>query len=250
MKEVIVSLKKQIDRSYPIVIEPGLLKQAAEWLVKRFGSHAFAVISDSNIAGLYAAGLADDLRARGARCKGPFTFPAGEKSKTRRVKSRLEDRMFAAGLGRDTVVVAVGGGVVGDVAGFVAATYARGVPLVQVPTTVLAMADSSVGGKTGVDVPWGKNLVGAFHQPALVLMDPRTLGTLAPEQFTSGLAEVVKHGVIRDASLFEFIENNASEIVPDNEEIMTELVDRNCWIKAEVVAEDERESNLRRILNF
>ena len=158
--------------------------------------------------------------------------------------------MFAAGLGRDTVVVALGGGVVGDLAGFVAATYARGLKLVQVPTSLLAMVDSSVGGKTGLDVPWGKNLIGAFHQPDLVIIDPRVLRTLAKEHFTSGMAEVVKHGVTRDASLLAFLEERTGELEPENEEVIAELVARNCRIKASVVSEDEREGNLRQILNF
>ncbi|MFC1614240.1 3-dehydroquinate synthase [Gemmatimonadota bacterium] len=250
MKEVFVELKQENDRSYSILIRPGLLEETAELLLLRFSQHAFAVISDSNLEGLYAESLADELRSRGVRCEGPIVFPAGEQSKNREVKQQVEDSMFAAGLGRDTVVVAVGGGVVGDLAGFVAATYARGVKLVQVPTSLLAMVDSSIGGKTGLDVPWGKNLVGAFHQPSLVVIDPRVLGTLSEEHFIAGMAEVVKHGVIRDESLFDFIEEHADEIGAENEELMAELVARNCSIKASVVSEDEREGNLRQILNF
>ncbi len=250
MKEVIVGLKQEIDRSYPIMILPGLLEEAAKLLVARFSRHAFAVVTDSNLERLYAEDLADSLRAGKVRCEGPIVFPAGEQSKNRQVKRKVEDRMFAAGLGRDTVVVALGGGVVGDLAGFVAATYTRGLKLVQVPTSLLAMVDSSIGGKTGLDVPWGKNLLGAFHQPDLVIIDPRVLKTLAKEHFTSGMAEVVKHGVIRDASLLAFLEERAGELVPENEEVIEELVARNCRIKASVVSEDEREGNLRQILNF
>ncbi|MBN2289964.1 MAG: 3-dehydroquinate synthase [Candidatus Glassbacteria bacterium] len=250
MEEIIVELKEQADRSYRILIRPGLLEESAELLALQFGSQAFAVISDSNLEKLYARPFVDALRGRGLRCEGPIVFPAGEQSKTREVKSRVEDNMFAAGLGRDTVVVALGGGVVGDLAGFVAATYARGVSLVQVPTSLLAMADSSIGGKTGVDVPWGKNLVGAFHQPSLVLIDPGVLRTLTREHFSAGLAEVVKHGVIRDAGLFALLEQNAGKLRPENEELTAALVARNCRIKASVVSADEREGNLRQILNF
>jgi len=133
---------------------------------------------------------------------------------------------------------------------FAAATFARGVRLVQIPTSLLAMVDSSIGGKTGVDVPWGKNLIGAFHQPAIVLIDPRVLATLAEEHFISGMAEVVKHGVIRDHDLFSFIEDNLEQIKSCGEGVIADLIGRNCRIKAAVVAEDERESNLRQILNF
>ena len=250
MKEVIVDLKREIDRSYPILIRPGLLEETAELLAGRFNRHAFAVVSDSNLEGLYADALAESLRAVDAPCQGPIVFPAGEQSKIREVKQQVEDSMFAAGLGRDTVVIALGGGVVGDLAGFVAATYARGVKLVQVPTSLLAMVDSSIGGKTGLDVPWGKNLVGAFYQPALVIIDPRALSTLAKEHFTAGFAEIVKHGVIRDASLFDFLEKRLGELKPENEELMAELIARNCRIKASVVSADEREGNLRQVLNF
>lgn len=245
-----VRLDRRQDQSYPILIEPGLLGRAAEIIAERFPAHACAVISDSNLRDLYAAKIASALHAAGLRTPETICFPAGEQSKNRRVKEQVEDRMFEAGLGRDSLVVAIGGGVVGDLAGYVAATYARGVPLVQVPTSLLAMADSSIGGKTGVDVPWGKNLIGAFHQPALVLIDPEVLATLDQRQFTAGLAEVVKHGVIRERGLFEYIEVNRSVISRDNADLLAELVTRNCRIKAAVVEEDERESNLRQILNF
>ena len=250
MQEVSVRLKRETDDSYQILIAPGLFEQAAARLAGLFGGCAFAVVSDSNVAKLYAAALTAKLRELGCRVAAPIVFPAGEQSKTRRVKSRVEDRMFRAGLGRDTVVVALGGGVVGDLAGFVAATYARGVKLVQIPTSLLAMVYSSIGGKTGLDVPWGKNLIGAFHQPAIVLIDPRLLGTLDPIQFRAGMAEVVKHAVIRDRRLFDFLETNLAGITHGEEGLLAELIQRNCRIKAAVVEEDERESNLRQILNF
>ena len=245
-----VRLERLQDHSYSILIDPGLLGRAAEIIAERFPASACAVISDSNLRDLYAQKIAFALQAAGLRTPEVISFPAGEESKNRRVKEQVEDRMFEAGLGRDSVVIAVGGGVVGDLAGYVAATYARGVPLVQVPTSLLAMVDSSIGGKTGVDVPWGKNLVGAFHQPALVLIDPEVLVTLDPRQFTAGLAEVVKHGVIRDRDLFEYVEDNRGGIARENAGLLAELVARNCRIKAAVVEEDERESNLRQILNF
>ena len=250
MKEIIVNLKKAADNSYPIFIRAGLLDDTAALVAERFPGAAFAVISDSNVTPLYAVPLLAKLQALGCRVAELISFPAGEESKTREVKAWVEDRMLISGLGRDTVVVAAGGGVVGDLAGFVAATYARGIRLVQVPTSLLAMVDSSIGGKTGVDVPWGKNLIGAFHQPALVIIDPRVLVTLEHRQFVAGMAEAVKHGVIRDAQFFEFLEENPERLVSGNEEALTELIAWNCRIKAKVVEEDEREGNLRQILNF
>ncbi|MEA1997552.1 MAG: 3-dehydroquinate synthase [Gemmatimonadota bacterium] len=250
MIEVYVNLKKEVDNSYPVFIRAGLLDEAAGMIAEWFDRTSFAVVSDSNVAELYAAPLVKNLRDLGCRTSEIITFPAGEQSKTREAKIGIEDRMFSQGLGRDTVVVAVGGGVTGDLAGFAAATYARGVPLVQVPTSLLAMVDSSIGGKTGVDVPWGKNLVGAFHQPSLVLIDPRVLSTLDERQFAAGMAEVVKHAVIRDKDLFTLLEENVGSLTRSSEELLENLISRNCRIKAQVVEQDEREGNLRQILNF
>lgn len=250
MRKVELELRKTVDLSYDILIEPGLLRRAGEMLTGKFGRGAYAVITDSNVAEKYAEPLAAGLAAAGCSRVEVVTIPAGEASKTRQIKEEVEDSLFSSGLGRDSFIVAVGGGVVGDLAGFVAATYARGVPFIQVPTTLLSMIDSSVGGKTGVDAPWGKNLVGAFHQPSLVLIDPLVLGSLPAEQFVSGMAEAVKHGVISDRELFRFIEDHFREILSLSPEILTELIERNCAIKAGVVSRDEREINLRQILNF
>ncbi|MBW7995267.1 MAG: 3-dehydroquinate synthase [Candidatus Glassbacteria bacterium] len=250
MRTVPVPLTDRHDLSYDILIEPGLFEKTPSILAEMFSGRAVALIADSNVGNLYGRDLSTVLRGSKFRLVESIQFPAGEASKCRKVKEELEDRMFTAGMGRDSLVVALGGGVTGDLAGYVAATFNRGVPLVQVPTSLLAMADSSVGGKTGIDVPWGKNLLGAFHQPALVLIDPRVLNTLPERELKSGMAEVVKHGVIRDADLFGYIEDNLDKILGCDEETMTELVARNCLIKADVVSRDERESNLRQILNF
>ncbi len=250
MPKVQVSLNNTPDLSYDILIEPGLLGSAAELLEKKFSGRAVALVSDSNVAGLYGGKLLASLRAKDFRLVELIEFAPGEASKCRQQKERLEDRLFSSGMARDTLVVALGGGVTGDLAGFVAATFNRGVPLVQIPTSLLAMADSSIGGKVGIDVPWGKNLLGAFHQPSLVLIDPAVLATLPERELRAGMAEVVKHGVIRDAGLFVFIEDNLDKILTGEQELMAELVARNCRIKAEVVSLDERESNLRQILNF
>ncbi|MCE5272476.1 3-dehydroquinate synthase [bacterium] len=250
MRKVKLELRKTVDQSYDILIEPGLLQRAAETVVQRFGRTAVAVVTDTNVAERYAEPLAGRLAAAGCRQVEVIAIPAGEASKTREIKGEVEDSLFASGLGRDSLVLALGGGVVGDLAGFVAATYARGVMFVQAPTTLLSMLDSSVGGKTGVDVPWGKNMVGAFHQPSLVLIDPAVLDSLPAEQFSSGMAEAVKHGVILDGSLFEFIEAKKDAILALEPETLSTLIERNCAIKAAVVSEDEREGNLRQILNF
>ncbi|HET7458812.1 MAG TPA: 3-dehydroquinate synthase [Gemmatimonadaceae bacterium] len=215
-------------------------------------AHRYVVISDETVAALHGeralASLADaDLRAE------LLTFPAGEAHKTRETWASLTDRMLAAGLGRDTTVVALGGGVVGDLAGFVAATFMRGVPVVQVPTTLLAMIDAAVGGKTGVDTPAGKNLVGAFHQPALVVADPLVLGTLPAAQLRSGLAEAIKHGVLADEHYFDRVVAALPALLAPGGAVgdeMTALVVGSVEIKAGVVARDEREGGVRKTLNF
>jgi 3-dehydroquinate synthase len=179
-----------------------------------------------------------------------FTFPAGEWNKTRQEWARLSDEMLAEGFGRDSAVVAVGGGVTGDLAGFVAATYMRGIPYVQVPTSLLAMLDSCVGGKTGLDTLEAKNPIGAFHQPSLVLVDPDLLGTLPIFQLASGLAEAVKAAAIADDAFFEWLESHVTMLLEREPDLLTELVRRSVAIKAEVVEEDPEESGRREILNF
>jgi 3-dehydroquinate synthase len=178
------------------------------------------------------------------------TFPAGEWNKTRETWSALTDQLLAAGIGRDGAVVAVGGGVVGDVAGFVAATVLRGIPYVQVPTTLLAMIDSSIGGKTGVDTVHGKNLVGAFHQPRAVIADVNTLTTLPPVHRSAGMAEALKHGFIADAIYLESLVRDRDRILDAEPGALLETVRRSVEIKAAVVADDERELGRRAILNF
>ena len=217
-------------------------------LRERCPAHRYAVIADHKVAGLHGGSLLQVLAGAGLEAQ-LFEFPAGEWNKTRDQWSALTDRMLAAGLGRDSAVIAFGGGVAGDLAGFVAATFLRGVPCVQVPTTLLAMIDSSVGGKTGVDVPAGKNLVGAFHQPRLVLADVETLATLPRAHVASGMAEAIKHGVIRDAGYFESLADAAACLGKDLDRL-EDVVLRSIAIKAAVVTEDEREAGLRAILNF
>ena len=236
---------------YPIDVRPGALATLGARVAQLAPAHRYALVSDHTVAALYAA------RAR-ASFPGDahvelLTVPPGEAHKTRESWAGLTDELLTAGFGRDTTVVALGGGVVGDLAGFVAATYMRGVPFVQVPTTLLAMVDASVGGKVGVDTPAGKNLVGAFHRPAGVVIDPELLATLPAPQLRSGLAEAIKHGVIADERYFEQVVRDLPTLLgPGGAQSpeMRDLVERSVAIKAAVVAADERESGIRRILNF
>ncbi len=229
--------------AYDVHVEPGILASMTEVLGKALGRRRVAYISDDTVASHRAAWHAsipaDQL----------FTFPAGEASKTRETWSALTDQLLTAGHDRQSAIVALGGGVVGDLAGFVAATLMRGVPCAQVPTTLLAMLDASVGGKVGVDTPLGKNLVGAFHPPAIVLADPLTLLTLPERVFRAGLAEAVKHGVIADPAYFDWIEREAKLLLARDLTALTHLVVRSVEIKAAVVSQDEREGGLRAILN-
>jgi 3-dehydroquinate synthase len=244
-----VPLFEKRDASYDILIAPGLVQQLDAILKQHCPAVAYALISDSHVGKVYGESIAQQLSRAGLQVE-LITFPAGEWNKTRDTWASLSDRMLAAHLGRDCAVIALGGGVVNDVAGFVAATYLRGVPLVQVPTSLLAMIDSSIGGKTGVDVPAGKNLLGAFHQPRVVVADPELLASLSSGQLAAGLAEAVKHGVIADAEYFAFLEGEYAAIFAKHAPALERVVRRSVEIKAAVVAQDEREKGRRAILNF
>jgi len=237
-------------REYEVVIGVGLPDGAADDLVRWQQAPRWAVVTDTNVAPLYGEPLAESLRRLGARAD-CIVFPAGEAAKTRETVIDLQDRLIDLGHGRDSWLVAVGGGVVGDVAGFVAATLFRGIPYVQVPTTLLAMVDSSVGGKTGVDTPAGKNLVGAFLQPRRVLADLGALATLPRAEVAAGMAEVIKYGVILDAVLFQALEAELlAAALEGDEAALARIVSRSCDLKASVVAADETEVGYRQILNF
>jgi 3-dehydroquinate synthase len=237
------------DRSYDIVIGPGLLAELGELTRANAVGKRVLLVSDETVAGLYGTAAGRALESAGYSVT-HATVPPGEASKSGEQLFHLFDRAVAAGLDRHAIVVALGGGVVGDLAGFMAATYLRGIRLVQVPTTLLAMVDSAVGGKTGINLPQGKNLVGSFHQPVLVLCDTDALTSLPRREFDSGLAEVIKHGVIWDADLFAFLEQQMDAIRTGDAAARAHIVARSCAIKAAVVAQDERESGLRAILNF
>ena len=208
-----------------------------------------AVVTDANVSAHYLEPAMESLRQAGLRTVS-IVVPPGETSKTLAQAAALYDRLLEAEMDRGSVVVALGGGVVSDLAGFVAATYMRGIPWVAVPTTLLSQVDASVGGKTAVDHPLCKNLIGAFHQPSAVLADIETLRTLPDEELRTGLAEVVKHAMIRDANLFAALEAQADRLLARDSKVLEDIVTRNVEIKAEVVMADERESGLRRILNY
>ena len=230
---------------YPVYVEPGVLARLEALVQAHLGAARVAMIADATVHALLQAGRF----GRGPWTGATLTFPAGEPSKTREQWARLTDALLAEGFGRDSGLVALGGGVAGDLAGFVAATYMRGLPYLQAPTSLLAMLDASVGGKTGVDTPEGKNLIGAFHPPAAVLADPRVLVTLSDRDFRGGLAEAVKHGLIADGDYFAWMERDSEALLRRDEAALTRLVRRSVEIKAEVVSGDEREAGRRAILN-
>jgi len=231
------------------VVGRGLLADLPGLLRERCAAHTYAVISDSRVAELYGPRVIEDLRAAGLRAE-LFPFPCGEWNKTRATWADLTDALLRARIGRDGAVVALGGGVTGDLAGFVAATYLRGLPYAQVPTSLLAMIDAAIGGKTGVDVPAGKNLVGAFHQSRFVLADIETLATLPKVHVAAGMAEAIKHGVVADAGYFEAILADAAAIRARDLAALERIVARGVAIKEAIVAADPLEAGRRQVLNF
>ena len=237
------------ERSYDIQIGRGLIKQAATFFHAAKLGNRGVVITDSTVAPLYAGKLTKALRAGGITVT-VITIPAGELSKSLRQANRLLEKMPGLGLDRHSFVVGLGGGVAGDLAGFVAGTYLRGLAFVQIPTTLLAQVDSSVGGKTGVNLPQGKNLVGVFHQPRLVLADTALLATLPERELRAGFAEVIKTGAIYDTKFFSWLEKNYRRVLRREPAALAMTVRRCCEIKAAVVGTDEREGGHRAILNF
>jgi len=237
------------ERTYRIHICSGELSEIGAFVSGVHSASQCAVVTDENVAPLYAQPVIDSLGANhfGAEV---IVLPAGEEHKNLQSVRSVYAKLVDFKLDRESLVVALGGGVVGDVAGFVAATYMRGISYVQAPTTLLAHVDSSVGGKTGVNLPQGKNLVGAFYQPRGVFIDVSTLDTLPPEEFKSGMVEVVKHGIIRDETFFNWLEENMPALLSREQDALIHAVRRSCEIKAEVVSLDEKEAGLRAILNY
>jgi len=236
------------DRGYPIYIGAGLLARA-DLIVERLRRKKVAIITNTVVAPLYLAPLKRALEARGVEVV-TITLPDGEANKNWETLNRIFDALLEHRCERGTTLIALGGGVVGDLAGFAAAAFLRGVPYIQVPTTLLAQVDSAVGGKTAINHPLGKNMIGAFYQPRAVITDTDTLASLAPRELAAGLAEVIKYGLIRDPALFEWLEKNVARVVKREGEPLAHAIERSCAIKAEIVALDEREDGVRALLNF
>jgi 3-dehydroquinate synthase len=231
-------------RAYPIHIGPGLISAAALYAPYVSGG-GVAIVTNTVVAPLYLAAV---KAASGAKAE--IVVADGEQAKSWQGVERVVDGLLAARLGRDGLVIALGGGVIGDLAGFAAAVYQRGVPYVQVPTTLLAQVDSSVGGKTAINHAAGKNMIGAFHQPRAVISDVATLDTLPERELRAGLAEVIKHGLALDAPFVEWLESNIEKLLKKDRAALVHAVRRSCELKARIVAEDERESGARALLNF
>ncbi len=246
-----VQLKKVVDDSYDIEIGFGLIDKLIEDIDNGLVGNIrkFAIITDTNVLPLYA----EKIHNRLIECdykSDLFVIEAGEKSKTRRTKEIVEDDMLSKGYRRDCCVIAVGGGVVTDLAGFLAGTYGRGVPFINYATTLLAAADASVGGKTAVDTPLATNLIGLFNQPEKVYLDIAAWSTLPERQVYSGMAETIKHACLADKSFFEFLDKNMDKILTNDKEACEYIAEQNCKIKYNVVMQDERESGLREVLNL
>jgi len=246
MKSLTVGLG---ERSYHIIIKNGLLPEIGRHLAAAPVGRRYFVVSDDRVASLYGESLLASLRKANLACE-LLTFPHGEEHKHLETVSRLSSGLAGCGADRKDALIALGGGVTGDIVGFLAAIYMRGIPFVQVPTTLLSQVDSSVGGKTGVDIPEGKNLVGVFYQPKAVFIDSSVLDSLPDAELLNGLAEVIKYGVIYDAAFFAMLERQREAILGRDSAVLEEVIARCCEIKAAVVAADEKESDLRRILNF
>lgn len=246
-----VELKRVVDDTYEIEIgyelENKLVEDIENGLVGKIKK--FAVITDSNVKELYARPICEKLLKAGMKVD-MFVFAAGEKSKTRETKSKIEDAMLEKGYRRDCCIIAVGGGVVTDLAGFVAGTFARGIPFINYATTLLAAADASVGGKTAVDTPLATNLIGLFNQPQKVYIDIAAWSTLPERQVRSGMAETIKHACLANNDMFKFLEENMDEIMSFQKFACEYIAENNCRIKYDVVMKDERESGLREILNL
>lgn len=242
------TLNVELDVRYPIHIGEQLLTHA-ELILPHLATPKVAIVTNTTVAPLYLERLADTLAGHGVAVL-PIVLPDGEQYKNAASIEQIYDALLQHRAERKTTLIALGGGVIGDMTGFAAATYQRGVPFIQVPTTLLAQVDSSVGGKTGINHPLGKNMIGAFYQPKLVLADTRTLNTLPDRELSAGLAEVIKYGLIRDLPFFEWLEAHMEALVSRDPAALAEAILRSCRNKAEVVAADEKETGVRATLNL
>ncbi len=237
------------ERAYEVLIGPGLIAEAGRHVRPLLKRGLTAVISDETVWRLHGASLAAALAAEGISAS-PVLVPAGEGSKSFEMLARVSDDLLALELDRGDLIIAFGGGVVGDLAGFAAAIYKRGIDFVQIPTTLLAQVDSSVGGKTAIDTPRGKNLIGAFHQPRLVLADLGVLASLPPRELRAGYAEILKYGLLGDLTFFQWLEAHGQAVIDLEPDALTHAVRRSVEMKAQIVAEDEREAGRRALLNL
>jgi 3-dehydroquinate synthase len=249
MEKVHLNLKKEINNSYDIIIGKDILNKIPADLKKKNIGNQYLIITDSNIKKLFGNKLLVLMKKSGLKTN-LISFKAGEQSKNLEIFKTLIEQAHSLKLDRKSAVIALGGGVVGDIAGFVAACYMRGINYIQVPTSLLAMVDSSIGGKVAVDLKTGKNTVGNFHQPKKVYIDVSMLTNLPKRELINGLSEIIKHSLIRDKTLFSFINNNLNKILSKDEQILIKLIKKNCEIKARIVEKDEKESNLRKLVNY
>lgn len=248
MKKIKVNLSKSKDRSYQICAESGLMDKIGSVLAKK-PARKYAIIADSNVSGIYGQRITGQIKKVGLDAH-LLTFKSGEKSKNMATTVDLLDKLTRLGFTRHDGIIGLGGGVTGDLAGFVASIYMRGITLIHVPTSLLAMVDSAIGGKTGINLESGKNLAGTFYQPEIVLIDPHFLKTLPKKEFFNGFAEIIKYGVIADEKLFRLLEKSTKKLRSGSPEILNKIITRCAQIKAEITSKDEIESGLRMILNY
>ncbi len=244
-----VRLNQTLDRSYAIRVRSGILKELPAIVAREWEDRTIFIITDSNVQRLYGRRFLEKLNARGVDAI-LIDFPAGEQSKNSDTVKALHTQLLTNGIKRDSLIIALGGGVVGDVAGYVAATILRGIKYIQVPTTLLGQVDSSIGGKVGIDHPYGKNMIGAFHQPSAVYIDPNVLRTLSTTEFRLGLAEVVKIAAASDKKFFAQIERVTSNVTKTNVRLLSKLITQSVGLKAAIIEKDEFESGLRKTLNL
>ncbi|MBE9546732.1 MAG: 3-dehydroquinate synthase, partial [Proteobacteria bacterium] len=249
MNKIKVNLEKKISASYDIHIGENILDRVGLIITKDNCAARYVVITDSNVSALHGEGFLSILRGMGLKVD-MIEFPAGEASKNIDTMLDIVKVLISLGVDRRSALIALGGGVVGDMAGFVASTYMRGLPYYQIPTTLLAQVDSSIGGKTAIDLPEGKNLLGAFYQPKGVFIDLSFLKTLPSREFRNGMAEIVKYGIIDDVELFSLLESKVKAIEDRNATLLSVIIEKSCRIKKGVIEIDEKETGLRRILNF
>ena len=243
-----INIKKKA-MYYNVLIGKGLLNRIPKILKKKPLGNNYVIITDSNVKKLYGDKLLKDLKKEKIEAI-LISFKAGEKSKNKTIKEKIENKIIESCLSRGTAIIALGGGVVGDLAGFIAATFYRGINFIQVPTTLLAQTDSSIGGKAAIDHPLGKNLIGAFYHPKLVVTDIDILKSLPKKELINGLAEIIKHSLILNKDFFIFLEKNIKKIISLDEKILISTIKKSCEIKKRVVEKDEKEKNFRKILNF